>query len=109
MAMLWRVGLCAYMATALPDMASYLLAPQPVLTLLSSVEPLLVSLLVALLLPRDAALITSQQSLATFLCVAGTLGTALFAPGCAELFGGAPAMQAPSKGIWSMLKGAEWF
>merc|ERR1719502_860535 len=89
MIVLWRVGLGTYMATLLPDMLSYLLAPQTVLTVLSAVEPLLVSVLAAVLIPRDSALITSQQSLATALCVAGTLGCVLFTPSSASIAGSA--------------------
>jgi len=102
MVMLWRVGLITYMVTTIPDMLSYLLAPQAVLTVLSSVEPLLVSVLVALLLPRDAALITPQHSMATALCVAGTLGCVLFAP-----HGAAAPEEDAFKGIWDSEEGAE--
>jgi len=80
MAVVRTVGLVTYMATAVPDMLSYLLAPRAVLMVLSSVEPLLVSVLAAVLLPRDAAVLTSRHSLATLLVVVGTLGCVLFSP-----------------------------
>lgn len=91
LSMLRRVGLAAYMATAVPDMLSYLMAPHALISVLSSVEPLTVSVLAALLLPRDAAILTSHHSMATALCVAGILGCALSGPGGASLLGGAIA------------------
>lgn len=107
---MWRIGLASYVVSTLPDMLSYLLAPPAVLTVLSSVEPLLVSVLAILMLPQDAALLTSRQSLATAACVVGTLGTVLFAPsGAASLRGpGAlAATEVSSHGIWEAAPGAE--
>jgi len=106
MVVLWRVGLGTYMAAAIPDVLSYLLAPQAVLTVLSPVEPLLVSVLAALLLPQDSLLLTSKHSLATALCVAGTLGCVLFSP-AASAFGAGATGGGKAAMIWDAPSGAE--
>lgn len=97
LSMLRKVGIAAYLATVIPDVLSYLEAPHALIAVLSSVEPLLVSVLAALLLPQDAALLTAHHSLATALCVFGIVGCAVFAPSGGSLFGGAAAgVQDPS-------------
>jgi len=63
--------------------------------------------LAAVLLPQDAALITSQQSLATAMCVAGTLGTVLFAPVGFAALHGAAANEVTTSPIWGITHGAE--
>jgi hypothetical protein len=82
--MLRRVGITVYVSTIVPDMASYLLAPPKLVLLLSSVEPLVLALLTSLLLPQDAAFMTSRKIVAIALCSGGILGYAIFAPGTAD-------------------------
>lgn len=71
------LGIFVYLASSVPDMLSFMLAPSKILMLLSSVEPLLVTLLTYLLLPQESALLTSQQLLATMACIAGVVGYTL--------------------------------
>lgn len=92
---LWRVGLATYIATILPDMLSYMLLPQSMLALLSSVEPLLVSALAMVLVPQDAATLKSQHTLATAFCIGGSLGCLLFSPSRSEAF--PPASGSPHR------------
>jgi len=72
-----RVGLACYLITMLPDALSYLMAPQTLLTTLFGIEPLIVSVVIALALPYDAVLITGEHSIATASCIMGTLGYVL--------------------------------
>lgn len=75
--LLRNVGLVCYLATLVPDALSYLLAPPTLLTTLFGVEPLIVSVVIAVALPCDAVLITGQHSIATALCILGSLGYVL--------------------------------
>lgn len=74
-----QVGITCYLITMLPDALSYLMAPSTLLTTLFGMEPLVVSVVVALSLPYDAVLITGQHSIATALCILGIVGYVLCA------------------------------
>jgi hypothetical protein len=73
-------GVAFCVLSSLPDMLSYLFAPQSLLALLCCFEPLLVSTLGIWLLPGDMKTVTRHDLAALVVGVAATMACAAFAP-----------------------------